>query len=980
MIVALLSLAIPSVMPGQSLKPADGSLFEQAIKYEGESIVGPIQFEPPDQPLTPAELRARIPFHAGSKFDVSKLRDAIQSLYATGRFSDIAVDVKPEPSGIAVRFITARAYFVGRVYIRGISPPPNLGEQASATKLRLGYPFRPADAVQATESLQTLLRSNGFYEASIDRQIVYHGVTESADIQFNVQTGRRARFTTPVINGVPQAADQKIIHVTHWLRVYGLFGWHEFTEARLRQGVENIRRYYENQNLLDTRVNIARLDYHEDENTVSPTVDVNVGDRVSVKAPGAHISEGRLRQLVPIFQEHAFDPDLVVEGEHNLQQYLVSQGYFGARVAYSAKIGTKTTGPSVIYEVTRGPHHRFVHLQISGNRYFSRDTLRERLYIQPAEFPRFPYGRFSETYLAQDVQNLRSLYVSNGFQDVKITSQITDDYHRRKNDLGVSISIDEGPQWLVSSLQIEGATSRDLGAFRTLLISSAGQPYSEANISEDRANLLDFYYNRGFVNATFDYSVTPAGQQDKVALVYTVHPGQQIFVRQILVAGLQTTRPDVVNSRVELHDGEPLSLIAETDTQRRLYELGIFAGVNTAIQNPDGDETSKNVLFDVDEARHYSLNVGIGAQIARIGGGATSLDNPAGTTGFAPRLAFGVSRINLFGLGQTLGLQTAVSTIEQRAALTYFVPQFISRENLNFTITTLIENSSDIRTFTAHRREAAIQLGERLSRAYTLQYRLVFRNVTLSNLKIDQLLVPLLSQPETVGLGEISLIEDKRDDPTDAHRGTYTTIDLAYAPSKLGSQTQFARGLFRNSTYYPVKHDWVFARSTQFGVISRTGGRPSIPLAERLYSGGSTSLRAFPDFQAGPRDLATGFPLGGNAMFVNNLELRFPLYGDNLAAVLFHDIGNVYDTLGDFSLRFRQRNLQDFDYGVQDAGIGFRYRTPIGPIRLDLSFSPDAPRFFGLKGTEQDYINGTAISTVQKINAFQFHFSLGQAF
>jgi outer membrane protein assembly factor BamA len=256
----------------------------------------------------------------------------------------------------------------------------------------------------------------------------------------------------------------------------------------------------------------------------------------------------------------------------------------------------------------------------------------------------------------------------------------------------------------------------------------------------------------------------------------------------------------------------------------------------------------------------------------------------------------------------------------------------------------------------------------------------VFRNVTLSNLKIQQLLVPLLSQPETVGLGEFSIIEDKRDDPTDAHRGIYTSLDLSYAPGVLGSQTHFVRGLFRNSTYHPFHRDFVFARSTQLGVISRLSGRPGIPLAERLYSGGSTSIRAFPDFQAGPRDLATGFPLGGNALFTNSFEMRFPLYGDNLAGVLFHDAGNVYSTPGDFSLRFRQRNLQDFNYTVQSVGFGMRYRTPIGPIRVDLSFSPDAPRFFGLKGTEQDYLNGTAVATVQKINAFQFHFSLGQAF
>jgi outer membrane protein assembly factor BamA len=451
-------------------------------------------------------------------------------------------------------------------------------------------------------------------------------------------------------------------------------------------------------------------------------------------------------------------------------------------------------------------------------------------------------------------------------------------------------------------------------------------------------------------------------------------------VRDVLVSGLDTTRSRLVYDRLELRSGEPLSLSKETDSQRRLYDLGIFAHVSTAIQNPAGDEEQKNVLYDMDEARHYSLNIGVGAQIARIGGGVTTLDNPAGSAGFAPRLAVGVTRINLFGLGQTLGLQTAASTIDQHAAITYFIPQFVSNEKLSLTTTALIENSNDIRTYTAHRREASIQLAQRLSRAYTLQYRLVFRNVSLSNLKITPLLVPLLSQPESVGLGSLAFIADKRDDPSDAHHGIFTSVDLSYAPGFLGSQTHFTRELFRNSTYHLFRRDLVFARSNQFGLINRVGGRPGIPLAERIYSGGSNSLRAFPDFQAGPRDPTTGFPLGGNVLFTNTFELRFPLFGDNVGGVLFHDAGNVYGSLNQFSFRFRQRDLRDFSYMVQSVGFGIRYRTPIGPFRLDLSFSPNAPRFFGLKGTEEDLVNGTAISTVQKISAFQFHLTLGQAF
>jgi outer membrane protein assembly complex protein YaeT len=771
-----------------------------------------------------------------------------------------------------------------------------------------------------------------------------------------------------------------LIHATHWKRLYGLLGWQQVTDERVRQGLDNIRRLYQKDNRLRATVNLTSLDFHPATDTVQPALDVRAGPVILVQTKGAHLDRGKLKQLVPIFQERSVDTDLLVEGQHNIENYLEGQGYFGAKVTFSPP-ESKSSGEQVVtYQIDRGSRHKFVHLGINGARYFTLSTIRERLYIEPAQFPRFPYGRYNAAYLRQDIQAIENLYTSNGFRDVKVTSRIVDDYRGRKNDIAVFIDIKEGRQWFVSELAIDGPSASDLPPLRAMLASLVGQPYSEANVAADRDNFLNYYYNDGYPNATFEYYVNPANQPNRVNLRYVLNPGERKYVRDIMVMGLQTTRPGLVYDRIKLRTGEPLSLAKNTESQRSLYDLGIFARVNTALQDPDGDEESKYVLYDLDEAKHYSLNFGVGAQIARIGGGVTTLDNPAGTTGFAPRVTFGISRLNFLGLGQTVGLQTAVSTIEQRVSLTYFIPQLISNPNLSLTVTGLYDNSNDIRTFTADRREGSLQLGQKLTKAYTLQYRLVFRRVSESNLKINQLLVPLLSQPEHVGLGEISLIQDKRDDPTDAHHGIYTTIDLAYAPGFLSSQTHFGRGLVRNSTYYQLHRDLVLARSTQFGLIDRTGGLPAIPLAERFYSGGSTSIRAFPDFQAGPRDTVTGFPIGGNVLFINNVELRFPLIGDNLGAVIFEDFGNVYQSLSHFSLRFRQENLQDFNYTVQDAGIGIRYRTPIGPIRLDFSFSPDAPRFYGLKGTEQDLINGTAISTTQKINAFQFHFSLGQAF
>jgi outer membrane protein insertion porin family len=920
-----------------------------------------------------------LPFQPGAAFHEAGLRDAIQRLYSSGRYSQIAVDATDQPGGVALRFVTAAAYFVGHVAINGINVPPNRGQLFGAAKLQLGAPFSREDTDRAINSMRNLLRENGFYHAHISGRVNYDQQTSQVGLRFDITTGKRARFEPPEISGNAGRPSASILRATHWQRLYGLLGWQQVTAARVRSGVDNIRNYYEKRDLLQSQVTLRR-EYAAESNTVKPVIVIDPGSHVVVHVIGAKFSRSQLKQIVPIFQERAIDPDLLVEGEQNIEQVLQTEGYFGAEASYSVARDASTRGATITYTVNKGQRHLFVFLGISGNRYFSQATLRERLYEIPTQFPRYPHGRFSFTYLQNDVTSIEQLYAANGFLQAKVASRVVDDLDGVRGHIGVYLDVHEGSQTLVSDLTIDGAAAADLPLIEEVLASTKGQPFSGTNVALDRDNVLNYYYNLGYLNAGFEYSIQPGGDAAHVILKYKVSPGVRKYVRDVLITGLQTTRPSLVLNRIELKKGEPLSLAEEIDSQRRLYNLGVFARVNTALQNPDGDEDYKNVLYDIDEARHYTLNVGVGAQIARLGGGVTTLDNPAGTTGFAPRLAVGITRENFLGQGQSLGLQTAVSTIEQRAALTWFIPQFVSNPNLNLTTVLLLDNSNDIRTFSAHRREESIQLGQKLSRAYSLQYRLVFRNVSLANLKIDQLLVPLLSQPETVGLTEVSLIQDKRDDPTDAHHGIYTTIDLSYAPAFLGSQTQFGRALFRNSTYHQLHREIVLARSTQFGMIERTGGRSEIPLAERLYSGGSTSIRAFPDFQAGPRDLVTGFPLGGNALFINNTELRFPLYGDNVAGVIFHDAGNVYSTIGDFSFRFRQENLQDFNYLVQNIGVGIRYRTPIGPIRADFSFSPDAPRFFGLKGTLQDYINGTAISTVQKIDAFQFHISLGQAF
>jgi outer membrane protein assembly complex protein YaeT len=589
------------------------------------------------------------------------------------------------------------------------------------------------------------------------------------------------------------------------------------------------------------------------------------------------------------------------------------------------------------------------------------------------------YGRYSQKLRERDRENIAELYRSNGFRGVMVAATVIDDYEGHHDQLGLHFDIQEGPQWSVTKLDLEGVSESDAAYLRTIIRSTAGQAYSQANIAADRDAILGFYFNNGYPDAAFDWTETPQAG-NRIDLHYMIRPGKRQFIRDVLVRGLQTTDPSLVTKRIPLGPGDALSQSQIAESQQKLYDLGIFSKVQTALQNPDGVEESKYVLFQMDEANKYSFNVGVGAELARIGGGVTTFDAPAGQTGFSPRVTLGISRLNLFGLAHTLSLQTLTSTLEQRVVTSYLTPQFLGHENLTLTISALFDNARDVRTFAAQRWEGSIQLGQRLSRANSLQYRLGYRRASVKDLKIAPELIPLLSQPNRVTVLSTSFVQDRRDDPIDSHRGVYNSIDVGVSLPILGTNTNFTRILARNSTYHQLNRNIVLTRTVQFGHIQRLAGVPEIPLAEHFFAGGASSNRAFPDNQAGPRDLDTGFPLGGTALLFHSTELRFPLFGDNVGGVLFHDMGNVYTDIKSMSFRFRQRDLQDFNYTVHAVGFGIRYRTPVGPIRVDLSFSPDSPRFHGFQGTLDQLLANQGVLTDQRINQFQFHFSLGQTF
>jgi len=968
-------------------------------RFRGLKVID-IRYDPAEQPIDSRDLASDQLVEVGKPLNLAQVGATIDRLWATGLYRDIKVYAEAQGGGVGLRFETVPARFIGHVEVRGkIKDPPNRSEISGVAQLDLGAPFDRESVDTARQHVERELRMNGFFKAAVSVTTVEDPVTHQVMIGFIIDAGKRARYQTPVISGDTKLPVNTLLIASGW-RIRVIHRWRLVTKSLTDGGVSGIEQRYAKQDRLMASVELVAMDPNEAGNRATPHLQIDAGPKISIRALEAKISKGKLRKYVPVYEEGSVDNDLLTEGARNLRDYFQSRGYPDADVTFKRE-PTKDDQQIINYYISAGPRRRLVKVTIAGNQYFPEQILRERMFSAKKSLV-LRYGRYSDSFRTKDEETLSDLYKTNGFRNAKVSSSVDENYKGNENDLAVTFHITEGPQWTLANLEIEGAKDLDLSPIRDQL-SVEKQPFAEVNISTDRNRILQYYSAHGFHTATFRYAETPDDATNTVQLRYFIREGEREFVRKVLISGLDITRPSTVaKSLDQIQPGEPISSSKIGDVSKKLSDLGVFASVNTAFQNPSGDNAYRYVLFDFDEANRYTFNTGIGLEVGEFGQTTNSLSEAGGAKGISPIFSFDINRNNFLGRAQTLSLQTRYSTLEQRESLNYIVPRFLGSTNRTLTISALYDTTQDVQTFSSRRAEASAQVSQRLNRASTLLARFAYRRVSVGNLYIPALLVPQLTQPVRIGIFSLSYIQDHRDNPSDAHHGFYNTIDTALAGSFFGSQRSFVRVLARNATYMRIGRNFVFARQTQVGVIlpfnvaQGVSDFDAVPLPERFFGGGSVSMRGFGDNQAGPRDIgavsemgpaasnATGFPIGGNGLFFNTLELRFPLLGPNVSGVFFHDMGNIYTSFGDIALAYKQNGNSNFNYAVQAPGFGVRYKTPVGPLRVDFSYSLNPPSYQGYSNslTIQELLAcGTGCpSGPQRLSHFNFFFSIGQAF
>ena len=925
-----------------------------------------------------------------------KISDSLRALFATGRFSDLQVEATRSPQNeVSLVFIAKPAFFISAVTLTGAPKRPTEAQLIDATRLRLGELYTRAKVDRAMALMKEVLQEDGYYQSSISDTEDYQAPAQQVNINLVLKAGPPAHIGQIIVKGDPGYTADEIRAISR------LGAGHTVTAERVTKALQRLRNKYSKQGRLEAQVAIVDRPYHPDSNTLDYVFQITRGPTVDIRVEGASISKGRLKKFVPVYQEHAVDDDLLNEGRRNIRDYLQTQGYFDSTVNFNRITDGGQDHLSIVYHVVQGPKHKLAHVVVDGNKYFDIALIRERMEVQPAGWL-LSHGRFSQELLNLDVENVRNLYLANGFEQVQVNAEVKDDYQGAEGQMAVFLHIQEGPQTLVAGLKIEGNQNVPADQLRPLLTTVDGQPYSESNVAADRDQVMNFYFNHGFPDVSFQSSTAAApGEPNRMNVTYTINEGEQVFVDRILTSGLSFTKPGVVRRQMEIEGGNPLDQQAMLNTQSRLYDLGVFNEVQMAVQNPEGESRYKDLQFDFQEARRWTINYGLGLEVQSGAFGAR--DVPEGKSGISPRVSLDVTRINFGGRAHTLTFKSNVGRLLQQGLISYDAPRFMAHPGLRMTVSIFYDNSLNVRTFTSERLEGSVQLEQRYSKATSLLYRFTYRRVRATDVVVAPSQIDLLSKPVRVGLPSLTFIRDRRDDPIESKSGNYTTFDAGVASGVFGSEAAFGRVLAQNTTYTAFrKKTIVFATSVRVGLAQPFGGTSELPLPERFFAGGGNSLRGFAINQAGPRDLNTGEPLGGNALLVANVELRLPpptlpFVGKDISFVLFHDAGNVFantDQLVHNLFRWSQKNPQqctaapapltpeakgacDFSYISHSAGAGIRYHTPIGPIRLDLGYNLNPPTFPVIT---TDPVTGITTFRSQTLKHFNFYFSIGQTF
>jgi outer membrane protein insertion porin family len=599
---------------------------------------------------------------------------------------------------------------------------------------------------------------------------------------------------------------------------------------------------------------------------------------------------------MPFFEAENFNDDLVEEAVSKILSLYHAKGYPFAQVA--PVITVKDDLISLHFFIFEGKKVKVRAISFS-NVSLPEKNLKEVMSLKEG-------GLYNPDIVYDDKETLIELYNALGYLSASV-DEFEAKYDESSQDMSINIKISEGAKTEIGKVDIIGARHVPEEEIMDTIRIKTGDPYNEVDISDARYRILQLYNSRGFVDALVSVKREIEGQT--VSLTFQIQEGELTFFGKTVVSGNYRTRYEVIERELKHDEKMPFDYNILAKGGQGIYKLGLFTDIDVEVL--DRYDHTRDTLIKVNEGNAGAVEFGFGyADYEKLRG------------------FFDLSYRNLWGMNRQASLRLELSSLENRAILQYLEPWFFGKQ-IPFRFFLLYEDREEINTDTGdtlyrlNRYSASAGIEKKLSNLLKAELYYEFSLVDTFDVRPDVVLTKEDTGTLAISALKPGIVYDTRDNPFDPKKGILSGISLKAASPLLLSETNFLKLLFQGNSYHQMDKRFVLALSFRGGLAWGYHGTGELPIVERFFLGGRTTVRGYEQDTLGPKG-SDGNPTGGNAFLCGNIELRSYL-GKGIGIVTFLDGGNVW------------QKVQDIEFGSMKytTGLGLRYNTPVGPLRVD---------------------------------------------
>ncbi len=615
--------------------------------------------------------------------------------------------------------------------------------------------------------------------------------------------------------------------------------------------------------------------------------------------------DSKLKEKITITSGAIADVVLIQDNASKLKKFYEEEGYWIANIVPVTKKVSENE-ITLTYQINEGPKIKIKKIIIEGNKHISSSKIKKVMETKEWWLLSFitSSGYYKKDQMESDVEKIKNLYFNNGYIKMVVAEpEIT--VNREKKGMTIVIRVAEGDQYRVSSVIFTGNKVYDDETVRKKISIEPNSVFNKALLEKDMQAISNLYTEKGYALASVTPDLIPDEKNKTVQVTLNIAEGEKYRIGKIEVSGNTKTRDKVIRREIRFDEGDIFDSSKLKRSYERISNLNFFETVDI-VPKPRYEEKTVDLDVKVKERPTGFFS---------IGGGYSSVDKFIGTAD--------ITQGNLFGKGEFLNIKGQLGGTSSLYEVSFKDPWFLDTPTA---FTTGLYKTS--RNYTEYDKKAYgffVGFDKSLAEYWRAALSYNFENAEITN--IAQGASPIVTdQAGTNTTSSItpSIVRDTRDNFLDPSRGSRSALSFTFAG--LGGSNAFIKTEADSAWYFPLGPTTVMFR----GRVGYATGifNKELPLYDRFYVGGIYTVRGIGFGQAGPKDPATGDPIGGTEELIFNTENIFPILPEmKLKGVVFFDAGSSF------------QSFQNFGSLTYTTGFGFRWISPVGPVRIEWGYN-----------------------------------------